>query len=189
MKRIIIVVIVTLFLVTSVSACSTGNLTDDEKNLLITLNDVEKFGISAGGSSEGESFLKNRNLDCSIELEYEYDSEKDPASTGNLWLKSVVEIYRTVPGAQTAYKDTLNAIKLGTFFGSKNVDMREDKNLFVWGNDNFGTVLEKNSVKLGNIILTRKGNTIFILYLAGFYFDDPRLLHDLIVPKLEKAVP
>ena len=171
----------------SVVGCSSSEVQDDEKKLLVTVRDLEAYGVVVADPTEGETFLSKRNLDGSTEIEYEYDSEKDPTNTDNLWVKSEAEIHKTAELANTAFDDRITAYKIGGFLGSSEVRISEDPDLFTWGDENYSAYFEKNGIKLGNIIVVRKGNTVFSLLITGLYFDDPQLLYDLLGPKLNEV--
>jgi len=187
MKKSIIIAIAVFVLGSAIMACSTSKITDAERELLVTIRDLEIYGIAIPDSSVGETFLVTRNLDGSREIRYEFDAEKIPNSTDHTLIISRVEIHTTIREAQDAYDEIIAGIKIGGFLGSGKGKIIEDTSLFVWGDENYGAYLEKDSVRLGNIIVTRKGNKIYDLTIVGFYFDDPKRLHDLLVPKLDLA--
>ncbi len=164
--------------------CTTRDIKDHEKEFLITVNELEEYGVVIDDPSEAESFQVKRNLDGSTEIEYEYDSENDSSNADILWLKSEAEVLGSVELASTAFEDRISAYKIGAFLGNSEVEIIENPELFTLGNENYSAYFEKDGKKLGNLLVTRKGDTVFSLLMIGFYFDEPELLHELMSPKL-----
>ena len=135
----------------------------------------------------GESTQVKINLDGSTEIEYEYDSEDDPGSTEYLWLISEAEINESAQLASTAFSDRVLAYKSGLLISMSGVEFVEDSRLFSLGEENYIAYMEKDGIKLGNVLVTRKDNIVFSLLLGGLYFDERELLEELMAPKLEKA--
>ena len=187
MKKRIVIAIAMLVIGSAMMACSTSTITDAERELLVTIKDLEIYDVAIPDSSTGETFLVTKNLDGSREIRYEFDAGKIPNSTDHTFIISRVEIHPGIPEAQDAFDEIISGINLGGFLGSGKGKINEDTSLFVWGDENYGAYLEKDSRRLGNIIVTRTGDTIFDLTIVGLYFDDPQLLHDLLIPKLEMA--
>jgi len=170
-----------------VLGCSSREIRDEEKTLLVTIRDLEEFGVVTNDQTNGETYLVKRNLDGSTEIEYEYDSERDSVNTNYLWLKSEAEVNETVELANSAFDDRISAYKLGASLGSGELEIIEDPKLFTLGDESFSAFFEKDGIKLGNVLVIRKDNIVFSLLLTGIYFDDPQLLHNLMSPKLEKV--
>jgi hypothetical protein len=176
-----------VLLVSLVVGCSSREIQDEERELLVTVRDLEVYGVVTDDPTNGESFLVKRNLDGSTEIEYEYDSEKDSSNVDTLWLKSEAEVLETDELASTAFDDRISAYKIGAFLASSEAEISEDPELFTLGDESYSAYFEKGGSKLGNVLVIRKGNTVFSLLITGLYFDDPQLLHDLMSPKLEKV--
>ena len=167
--------------------CTTRNIREEEKDLLVTVEELENYGLNINHPAEGESYILKTNFDGSTEIEYEYDSKKDSNNDDNLWLKSEAEISNTPDEAIISFKDRINAYKLGLAIGSSDIEIVEDPELFDLGDESYGAYLAAGERNLGNLLVIRKGNTVFSLLLTGKYIDNPQLLHELMIPKLEKT--
>ncbi|MBN1317369.1 MAG: hypothetical protein JXA42_17945 [Anaerolineales bacterium] len=186
MKKILMVMCQVVICLVFV-ACSTKEIKEEEKALLVTIRDLEGYGVIVKYPAKGESFQVKTNLGDSTEIEYEYDSEKDPESTENLWIKSEAEILDNDELASTEFDDRISAYKLGAFLGNSDVEIREDPELFSLGDENFSAYFELDGKKFGNVLVVRKGNVVLSLLIAGLYFDDPLLLHELMAPRLKQV--
>lgn len=160
---------------------------DSEKELLVTVQDLEVFGIVDPGHAKCESFMAKKNFDRSLEIEYEYDFEKDPACVPSLWIKSEAEIAPSEEQASTSFGDRINAYKLGASLTWQGVEIEEDPTLLSMGDESFGAFLVKDDTKLGNVFIIRKGNTVLSLLLAGVYTGEPAAIEELLAPKLSKV--
>jgi len=169
----------------AIVGCSSREIQDDEREFLVIVRDLEAFGVVLDDPNDGELFQVKTNFDGSVEIEYEYDSENDPSNTDILWLISEAEINKTDELASTAFGDRISAYKIGSSIAG--AEFSEDPKLFTLGDENYSAYMMKDDTKIGNVLVIRKGNTIFSLLIGGVYFDDPQLLHELMSPKLEKV--
>ena len=59
--------------------CATTPVKEEEKALLITIDDIAATGVDGGNTSEaGEKYAARRFINNTTEVEDEFDSENDP---------------------------------------------------------------------------------------------------------------
>lgn len=170
------------------AGCSTRSIQEAEKQYLVTIADLQQYGVELNHKASGESFEVTKFFDSSQEIEYEYDSDNDPKNKLSLYLSSCVEIHNSERAAKDAFKNTIAGYKLGTFITPNGVDIKAAENLFTLGDDNYSAYYVSNGNKGGNIISTRKDKVVYSFILSGLYFDDKESLHELIAPKLNKVI-
>jgi hypothetical protein len=196
MKKGIVVaaVLIVLCCVLAVAAILIGyrgsgrrEVADSEKELLVTIRDLEGFGIVDPDPGKCEDFSAKKNFDGSLEIEYEYDFEKDPACIPSLWIKSEAEISPNEEQASTSFGDRISVYKLGASLAGQGLAIEEVPSLVSMGDESFGAFLVKDDTRLGNVFVIRKGNTILSLLLAGVYTGEPSIIQDMFEPKLSQV--
>ena len=61
------------------TGCMPTGVGEDEKALLITIDDLAASGVAVGTASQGgENYFAPRYLNATTEVEYGYDSDNDP---------------------------------------------------------------------------------------------------------------
>lgn len=164
-------------------------MSQDEKALLITMNDLRDFGILTRNPSPGEVYDATRYSDGIVEFEYEYDSENDPTNHEYVFVKSDAEISKTPEQAEVAFDDRLLGYELGLAIDGVDVSVVEDPNLIGFGDESYSAyMLSDDGVRRGNLIVVRQENVVLSLILAGYYFDNPEPLSKLLRPRLEQAL-
>lgn len=166
------------------TGCKKIEVTDEHKKLLITYEDLSDFIDYDLEVESCETYTGVKNLDGSIELDYEFDYEKNENNETLLYLSSGLEIDRTVSDAKENFKIIVGAFKVGAFIGDKDVKIVKDDNLFSWGDESYCAYMELDEIKFGNIFAFRKENKIFYLLLTGTYFDDTEITSELLLEKL-----
>lgn len=169
-----------------IMGCSTTSVTEEEKNLLITIYDIAAAGIEVGHTTNaGEKYAARRFVNGTTEVEYEYDSENDPENSKIVIFYSEADTYRNEDLAIEGFYDAIEAYNLGAKVGSEDIDVVETPSHFTLGEQNYSAFLEVDGVRFGNIVVARKNTLVYSLLLAGPYIRTSQTLHALIGPKLD----
>jgi hypothetical protein len=157
-------------------------VTDADKALLVHIRELEPYGYVFENPSKYEKYLKSRDFDGTLELEYEFDA---PESEDNsIYLNAVVTISRSRSNATVSQ----GAEKIGLLYGLKlkGVVQEERKDFYRYGDASSFFVLKKDGLPIGNYFTVREGTKTYSLVVAGVYFDDPELWKELVESKLKK---
>ena len=170
----------------SLAGCISTDENEDELPLLITIKDVANQGVDVGTtSSDGENYVTRRYLNGTTEVEYEYDSDNDPANSSLVIFYSEADTHRNDDLARDAFHDAVDAYLLGAEFGNSDVQVVEVPGSFTLGEQNYSAVIQSDGVNMGNLVVTQKGNLVYSLILGGPYIQYKQTLINLIGPKLE----
>lgn len=176
---VFLLIVLTLF-----TGCKKIEVTDEHKELLITYEDISDFIDYDLEVESCETYKGVKNLDGSIELDYEFDYEKNENNETPFYISSGIEFDRTVSDAKENFKIIVGAFKVGAFLGDKDVKIVKDDNLFSWGDESYCAYMELDEIKFGNIFAFRKENKIFTTIITGAYFDDKETTSDFLLEKL-----
>ncbi len=166
------------------SGCKEIEITDQQKELLITASDLTDYIDYDIDVESCENYKGIKNLDGSIELDYEFDYEKNENNESPLYISSGIEYDKTVLDAKENFKILVGAFKIGAFIGNKDVKIVKDDNLLNWGDESYCAYMELDGIKLGNIFAFRKENKIISLIITGTYFDDKETVSEFFLDKL-----
>ena len=164
---------------------ATREPTDAERQTLVTIRDLESFGVEAGRLEEREVWQSKRNLDGSLEIEYEYDPDLAPGPGEMISLMSSAEINSTESSARESFNMTIAAYQLG--FGLYDVQSRDQSHAMAGVDQSRFALIVKNEKPVGNMIVVRQGKRVHGLLLIGLYFEDPQELEDLLRPTVERS--
>jgi hypothetical protein len=130
-----------------------------------------------------ESIRKERYIDRSWELEYEYDDPSEAAP----YLTCSVGWEPKVSDAVTGYLMMWHGGTAALRFGADTpLTVVERNDLFRWGDQSRFGILTRNGNPVGNVFMARHGKTVFYVLFSGVYFDDAEALAELLKPVLER---
>lgn len=189
-RRLVLLLAAILSLSALTYGCIPRKITDKEQELLVTLQDVKTvYKLPSFDSAQCEKFTAQTVLTGAKKLEYEFSSQKNPANQPNIVIiKCLIDILPTASRADSVFEQSIKGYKIGLSLSNKEANLLEDPKLFTWGDENYSSYLTMRDKKLGNFIMTRKGNVIYTLILVGFYIDDKESLLKLLRPKVEKVI-
>lgn len=167
----------------SFTGVSSRDVREDERHMLVTINDLAPYATIPGDRSLCESYIAKRNVDGSLEVEYKYDTDEDPEAEEFLLLKSETETSGTVRLAKESFANRVAAYKMGASLVSGG-RLQEDSSLFSLGEDNFAAISTLDGDVIGNIVVTRKGNVVYSLLIYGLYLDEREQLESLLKPTM-----
>jgi hypothetical protein len=175
-----------LILASLLTSCMSTGVREDEIGMLIPIQALAAKGVPVGKITEaGENYVARRYINGTTEVEYEYDSEKDPNNSTIVLFYSEADIYRNENLAIKSFDDAVDAYLLGASFGNNDVEVIEIAEGFTLGDQNYTGVLQSGGVYFGNLVVAQKGKLVYSFLLAGPYINSKNILADLIGPKLE----
>ncbi|MEM8954705.1 MAG: hypothetical protein AAGD22_11180 [Verrucomicrobiota bacterium] len=153
---------------------------EDEKELLLPLSCFNPEYASQFSFEKCESFLAKTNIDGSLELEYRYDSDRDPNSPF-LFYTSEAEINRSIKDAETSFSMSIAAYKTGVAL-VKGRTIAPLTDFFTLGERNYAARIEDDGIQVGNIVVTRQGKIVHSLLVIGMTFDSRDEIEALMSP-------
>jgi hypothetical protein len=167
----------------------TTDVSEEEKTWLITIDEIAATGVNVGTlGGVGEKYAARRYINGLTEVDYEYDSENDPANAEVVIFFSEADVHRNEDLAVKAFGDAIEAYIMGAQFGSNDVEVVEVPNHISLGFQNYSAYFEINGVKFGNLVVVQKETVVYSLMLAGPYIKYAETIENLIGPKLDLAV-
>ena len=160
--------------------CIQQDVSDKEKTLLITIEDLEEYDIKYSNEYKGD-YLKRSYKEGSWEVNYEYDPPDNPNIT-TLYLTSTVEFEKNTDEAKDTYNQGLLMYKGGALLSDGVLEEQPD--FINLGDETFIGFLKKDNAIIGNLVVIRRENKIHNLLISGLYFEDKSQLEELLTPKL-----
>jgi hypothetical protein len=121
-----------------------------------------------------------QNLLGSVELSYEYESDKPP-----LYVNTVVTISRSTLDAKNDFRAQSVGGVVGIAIAGEGVRFEDRDDLFKWGERSKHQRLMLANQPIGHFFIAQKGKRIFMTMFSGVYFDDRESLEALLLPRLE----
>ena len=160
----------------SLAACATPAPRPEERNLLVTLESLSKFGLALpDGYAEREKLRRERRSDGSLSIEYEFQTaDGEPP-----FVYSNARIFSSPTGACLSF----SADNLGLRLSSLEPTDRND--LFRYGERSRFALVERDGTPVGNVFSMCRSRTSLLVMFVGIYFDDTDSWRALIEPRLE----
>lgn len=159
------------------SACTSGELEDGDRDLVLKVEQLEPYGLRLPENySSYESFKRERWIDGSVTIEYEFQA---PEALKLPYLYSVAERHSSSAEACASYL----AGNFGAPLGGVELSVRDD--LFQFGTKSRFALLMSDGQPVGNYFAMCRGKTASMIVIGGFYFDDGELWGELLNPTLD----
>ena len=169
-----------LFSLLFVAACFSEGVRRDDLPLLVTIEDLQPYGFDFSALKQHETISRNRYFDRSLEVVYEFESPESHPQT--LYLSVTVNFERNAREATSSYRLESGFLTMGAKIGGAEIE--GVPNFFEWGDESFfGNIVADGQVG-GNIFRARKGRKLYLIIIAGIYFDNPEDWAELVSPKL-----
>ena len=160
--------------------------TDEERQAVITATDLAAYGAEPERLDEREVWNTKRNLDGTLEIEYEYDQDLAPGDDDTLAVLSTVELHHSDSSARESFGMMISAYKIG--FGVSGVQSREQPHRMAGvDQSHFSLILNDGQNPVGNMVVVRAGKRVHGLLVIGVYFDDPATLEAILRPTIERS--
>jgi len=180
MKTKLLIIILVMLVALSCS-CARQSIREEDKPLLLTVEDLAPYGVSLDDYQRYETFKRDVYIDGSVDIEYEFDPPEE--SEINLYLSVTASFERTIKDAKLAYQMELKGTTVGAKLGG--AAATESKEFFAYGDESFFAFLMGEQGPGGNLFITRSGTKVYIVIIGGVYFDNPDDWVEVIIPKLQ----
>jgi hypothetical protein len=152
-----------------------------EKALLLTVEDFADLGIEKFDPGRG-IFAKEKNIDRSQELNYEYESDSSAGETP-FYLYCSISLEKSKSDTSL----TQSAQKIGLLIGFKKSGVKEKPLVTFpkYGDQSSMGLLEKDARPIGNVFMMVSGNKNYFLVFSGLFIDDPQVWNKVFGPKKE----
>lgn len=153
-----------------------------DKALLVQASDLVPYGYGFQNIPKHETFKKSRDIDGTVEIEYEFETP-DSETENSLYLDVVVTVSRKRSDARVSR----GAENLGLLAGLKleGIVREEKTGFYKYGEESQFFVLKKDGIPVGNYFSLREGTKTYSILLAGMYFEDPAEWKELVEAKLK----
>lgn len=160
--------------------------TAPERELLVPAGALQALGLTELDPGAGETWLAKRNIDGTLELEYEYDSDRVPGAPYYLFYKSEAEINDDVQSAHESLALQFAAYELG----ASTVDGRElvrDDTLVTLGHEHISARIEENGATAGVALVIRQDHVVHSFLLFAERLPPFERLDELVAPALQRS--
>lgn len=158
--------------------------TEEEEALVLNIDHVTGWMADYRPDLARETLTKTRYVDSSYEIEYTYDVPEDE---GAPYLSYTLTFEPNATDATTTYASYWGGTQVAFFmFGSAEVTVEENNELFSWGDQSRFGILTSEGAPFGNVFVARKDSLVVYFILSGIYFDDPDEIGALLEPYLAK---
>jgi hypothetical protein len=159
-------------------------LADSERELIVDISHLTGWIPDYSPDFTGESLKKTRYIDDSYEIEYTYELPDDDEAP---YLSYTLTFEPSEGDAGTTYTALWGGTKIGfAIFGEVEVEVKEQNEIFRWGDDSRFALLYASGQPFGNVFVARKGKRVVYLLVSGIYFDESESFSSFLSPYLEK---
>ena len=180
MKPTFHLAILAVLLILSCS-CAKQSIREEDKPLLLTVEDLVPYGLSVENYEQYEVFHRDIYVDGAVEIEYEFDPPED--SGIGFYLAVAASFELTTKDAKVAYQMERKGTTIGAKLGGATIS--EAKGFFTYGDESFFGFFMGERGPGGNLFITRTGTKVYVVVMGGVYFDNSDEWADLITPKLQ----
>lgn len=181
LRRSILPPVVTLIVMASVWGCAPTTVSDQERGIVLTAEELLAFGFEPPTGAINETWDGWRWFDGSKEIEYTYETLSESEQVP-LYLSVTLGWEATQSDAVASYGATLLGFKLGS--ASESLERRELADSCEYGDKCSLFLLSHDERPLGNQFVARIGRVVYSVQVFGLYFDEPELWQEVIVPKM-----
>ncbi len=175
-------VVLLLFVAFVATGCIERPAEPRDRQLLITVRDLEPYGIRVEPEEESQEVLQRLlYLDRSLEIDYEYDSPEGAATA--LYLAVTAGFERSAADAEATFIVEREAFGIGARFGG--LEVVEQPDFYRRGDSSFFAQLQLEQNPVGNVFLMQDGARTYGVVLTGLYFDVPEAWRELLDPRLD----
>ncbi len=158
--------------------------TPREQQAVFTMAELASRGVEQAKLSEREEWTAKKNLDGSLEIEYEYDPEKS-GDDEPFRLLSSVEINPSESDARESFGMAITAYGVGLRIGGATAQKQEY--MVPWADQSHFALIQGEDISVGNLAIIRKGNRLHAILLIGYCFQDPADLAEALRSKVEAS--
>ncbi|MGH9750291.1 MAG: hypothetical protein ACRD6R_10245 [Candidatus Polarisedimenticolia bacterium] len=164
--------------------CTTSEVSEQEKNAVLTAADLADWGFEAPDGGAKETWKATRWFDGSRQIEYEYETP-DGAGGDFLYLTVTVDLERRPSDSRTTY--LAGQAGLGVIKMKKTIERKEVASSCDYGDECVLFLLLNEGNPVGNQFLVRTGLNVYTVQLVGLYFSEAETWHRLMAPRIESV--
>jgi hypothetical protein len=160
----------------ALAACaSTEPFQPPDESLLVTLAALSQFGLELPKGYEHEKWSRERALDGSLKIEYEFQSPDG----GPPFVYSSAELHGSPRDACLSFSAGNLGLRLSR------LDPTDRNDLFTYGEKSRFALVEHEGRPVGNLFAMCRSRTVMLVMFVGLYFDDTDSWRALIEPSLK----
>lgn len=153
-----------------------------DEAVLVTAADISQFVGDFVPNSSREKITRNKHLDGSVELSYEYDDTNNEEAP---YISYTVFTEASESDAATEFDTLWAATELGMKIGGgSSVSVSERNDIFTWGDKSRFGIMTVDGQPAGNLFVGRQGKFVVVFIIANIYFEDDAFA-DLMMPYLD----
>lgn len=153
-----------------------------DRELMITVDELnETFDLSISIDRSSEVFGRERYIDGSFSIDYEYEHPDDAQP---LYLTTTINHENNSSDASAVYAGCKIGLELGINIGADGVELREDRALLQWGDQSEAGWVVYEDRQVGVYVLAREGADVYTFLITGLTFE-PGDLQALLSEHLE----
>ncbi|MCD4818008.1 MAG: hypothetical protein K8S23_04910 [Candidatus Cloacimonetes bacterium] len=167
-RQEILVLFMIIILATAVISCSNGSISDYEKDILVTYDDIDKEQNETSNKvrTEGATSYRSKTSfkgDRHLYYNFYYKSKK---SSYYMRVKS----YTKITKKKVSHSDFLKMIEKMNkkFSNSSRVELLPFENIPTYGDGSFFRVIMIDELAYGNLLVFRYQNYLFSVYFLGY---------------------
>jgi len=155
-----------------------------DRRLVVSADKIMPDGLGPN-YRDAEVFRAMRNIDGSRNIEYSYSSAQDSGADSPLNASSSIFVFPHSLSAIQTFKMQQIAIKAA--LNLQKVQVVEAPQLLTLGDQHYAAILQRDGESYGNLFMFRQGRVVHTCTIAGIYYDDPELSHELLRPIIEET--
>ncbi len=159
-------------------------LTEHDRQLVVTVEEVALYFEDFEPSEEYVTFTKERYIDGSIEIFYEYDSPQE----GEPYISVTISHEINSSDANMVYGLEWSAMRLGLNINDRSFELKEDNQFYKAGeNSRFGNIIYDGTTT-GHVLVARSDNSIYAFNISGYILDDPEIWAELFDKRINELL-
>lgn len=166
------------------SGCTTSEVSEREKEAVLTAEDLADWGFEAPDGGARETWKATRWFDGSRQIEYEYETP-DGAGGDVLYLTVTVDLERRPGDSRTTYLAGLAGLSVIKM--KKTIERKQVASSCDYGDECVLFLLLNEGNPVGNQFLARAGLNVYTVQLVGLYFSEAEIWHRLMAPRIESV--
>ncbi|TGL64679.1 hypothetical protein [Leptospira sarikeiensis] len=168
------------------SSCVSQTVNDDDRKILITVNDFKEYDlIFPGNYKKYEKYNKYISLDGTSTIEYEYEYSPADEKSDITFISQRVEYH--LKKSDQLVSDKFGGFVVKSILKSYGVSMKEPSGMFKNRQDTKVFSLTSEGYDVGNMLVVSFDRMTFSYTLVGQHIKDPEVWSDIFAEKVDLA--
>ncbi len=159
-------------------------LTEEERGLVVDVAHLARFVHGCKPNPAHERLSKQRYVDRSYDIEYEYEA---PEGESPLFLTSSLSVENTPKDARETYLMCCGLAKASFVVAGGEGSLEARHEMFRWGDQSRCWLLMVEGRPAGNVFIAQRGRCVFYVMVSGAVFPDRQSLSCLLSPVLQRV--